>query len=131
MEKLTKVVAKINVLKCEPKLDQNQRQDFDKEGNKLWNIFIREQVFNEEFNEMESLIKRYKTLEELPVGEHIVEVKMSSMGQGSGDFVSVNKYFTVLRKIQDTATLKDIFGTQGVVPPTKRKLADKGASAVQ
>jgi len=114
-------MAKINVLECVPRLESGTtRQAFDKDGNLLWDIHIQETKLNEKFNIEENVINRYKSLEDLSEGEHIVEVKQTNMGEGSGSFVSVKSFYTVIRSIEKTAKIGDVLKLDGVIKPSQR-----------
>lgn len=117
MKMLTKSLAKIKVLKSEPKLvRETGRQDMDKDGNPLWSVTILDAVFNEEFNFQEQKAVKYKSLVDLEVGkDHIVNLKVSSMGEGSGNFIKVNSFYTILESVSEKTTMLDFFGSADIV----------------
>ena len=107
MKEMERIIAKVLVLKSEVKTAHgSDRQEFDKDNNPLWNLFIQENVWDEEFKVMKVDIKRYKSLLVLKEGEHIVELKKTSMGEGSGTFITIKNYYTILSKIDDKMTME-------------------------
>jgi hypothetical protein len=132
MKNLIKGFAKINVLGCEPKLENGTtRQAMDRDGNPIWEIHVQEEELNEKFNIMQKVINKYKSLEDLSEGEHIAEIRQVNMGEGSGSFISVKNFFTVLRSVEKTATLEGVFSLQGVIPPSKRAKMEGKTAATQ
>ena len=132
MKNAQRVLAKIDVLSCEVKLDHKSgRQAMDKEGNLFWSVDVEEKVFNEKHNKETLAIVTYKTLQNLDLGTHVVELKMTNMGQGSGDFIKVNTFYTIIRSVNMKATLGEVFHLDGVIPPSKRKNIKESASAIQ
>ena len=129
MKVATRNMAKINVLKCEKKMDRERPnfQQADREGNPIWSVTVQEQQFNEEFNIMETQINVYKSLEDLKLGEQVVELKVSTMGEGSGNFVKVNTFYTIKRSLNEKASIKDIFSADNLIPPSKRAAVKNNA----
>lgn len=121
--------AKIKVLKCEEKLNnQTGQQDMDKEGNPLWNVYAMDLSYNEEFGFMEQKAVRYKSLEKIEPGDRIVEFKSLNMGEGSGSFIKVNTFYTILRSVAPKTSLEGIFGTDLLMPELLTKPKHKEAA---
>lgn len=125
MKHTMKNFVKLEVLKSEPRMDfQNkEQQERDKDGELLWDIGVKEEIFNEEFNMMETVLTKYKSTLPLDKGPQIVELKATQMGQASGDFVSINSYYKIIQSLDMNAKIGDIFSLQGTIPPSKRKAA--------
>lgn len=122
MKNLLRSIVKVNVLSCEPKMERDSnRQMLDREGNKLWTVDVEEKVFNEKHGKEMMSINTYKTLEDLEAGEHIVELKVTNMGEGSGSFISVKSFYTITRSIDKKATIGDVFSLDGVTLPSQKK----------
>ena len=122
MKHAKRTLAKVNVLSCEPKLDRKtDRQMLNKENIPLWSVDIEEKVFNEKHSREMMDIITYKSLEELAEGPQIIELKEMNMGQGSGDFIQVKTFFTILRTVDKTKSLGDIFSLDGVLTPMNKK----------
>jgi len=129
MKNLQRIFAKVKVLSCEPKMERDSnRQAMDRDGNTLWAIDIEEKVFNEKHNIETVAVGTYKSIEELTLGDHVVELKVTNMGEGSGTFISVKSFYTILRSVDMKAAIGDIYAFDGVIPPSKRK-AMKAATA--
>lgn len=124
-------VAKINVLSCEPRMNRENPniQEVDRDYNPLWSIDCLEKTYNEKHNRMMEGINKYKTLVDLEPGEYIAKLKVTTIGETKGTFTAVNKYYTVLSTIDKDVKIGSIFAPKGVIPPSKRKMADAKASA--
>lgn len=101
----------IEVLDSEPKMNRDNQnlQDMDKDGNKLFFVHVKETAKNEKFNIEEVNIVRYKSLVHLQNGNHVVALKEVAMGESNGSFTKVNKYYTILRTVDATKPLEAVF----------------------
>lgn len=133
MKEVLKSLAKINVVKCEPKTARDSDiQERDKLGNALWSTTVKETVFNEEFNENEVAFKKYKSFVDIAKGDHLVNLKVTNIGETKGTFTGVNTFYTIINTVDEKTSVGDIFSLTGVVPPSKRKaLAAKTAQMSQ
>lgn len=131
MENSMVEVAKINVLSCEPRMNRDRPniQETDRDLNPLWSIDCLEKTYNEKHNRMMEGINKYKTLVELEPGEHIVKLKVSTIGEAKGSFTAVNKFYTVVSTIDKDTKIGGIFAPINVIPPSKRKVAEAKASS--
>ena len=115
MKDIQKIYAKIKVLGCDEKLHhETKRQDMDKDGNKLFLVDIEEEVWNEKYSRMQNQIVTYKSRVNLLEGEYVVELKVTHMGEGSGNFIKVKSFYTVVQVIDSKVLLKDCFSLQGM-----------------
>lgn len=131
MKEVQKVFAKINVLGCEEKIHhETKRQDMDKEGKMLFLVDVEEEVWNEKYSRMQSQIVSYKSLEDIKEGEHVVELKVTHMAEGSGNFIKVKSFYRIEKTIDPKVLLKDVFSLQGALTHTQKTKA-KGASQSQ
>ena len=104
MKGFMKSYAKIQVVSCEERFEKDSKhQAMDSDGNKLWDIHVKEKKFNEKFGE-----------------EEVNLLKQVNIGETKGTFTAVNSFFTILEAIEPTATFKDAFSLSGVIPPSKR-----------
>lgn len=105
-----KSYAKVSVLKCEPKLNrETQQQEIDKTTLKqLWTVSVKEEVWNEEFGAKETNFVKYKSIVDLDAGEQFVELRHSTMGEGSGSFIKVNHFFTITRVFDPKTTIEQL-----------------------
>lgn len=121
MKNQTKVFTRLNVLKSEEKLDRDTgRQSLDRDNNPLYTISVLEETPNEEFGIMQQNVVKYKSLLPLELGDNLVEVKMSSMGEGSGNFIKINNYYTILRKLSSKETIDSLFDPVSSIVATKQ-----------
>lgn len=123
MKHTMKNFVKLEVMKCEPRMDRENptQQEKDRDGELLWDVGVKEEIFNEEFNMMETVATKYKSILPLDKGEQIVQLKSTQMGQSSGSFVSINSYYKIIHSLDANAKIGDIFSLQGTIPPSKRK----------
>lgn len=133
MENSMVQIAKINVLSCEPRMNRERPniQETDKDLNPLWSIDCLEKTYNEKHNRMMEGINKYKTLIDLEPGEHLVKLKVSTIGEAKGSFTAVNKFYTVVSTIDKDVKVGSIFVPNDIIPPSKRKAAEAKASQVQ
>ena len=71
-------------------------------------------------------IVTYKSLQAVSIGEQILELKVSNIGEGSGDFVGVKTFFTIMRQVPKNSSIDEVFTKY--TPQMKKKPA-KQASA--
>lgn len=130
-----KRMIKVNVLSSKPRMsnDNPLEQERDRDGDKLWNVSVLEKVFNPEHEIEETVISDYKSTIELPKGNHVVELQSTEMGQASTNstYVAINRYYKIVRKVEDAVKVGDMFSLQGTIPPTKRKAAESKQMAAQ
>ena len=120
MKDLLKVYAKINVLGCEKKIHhETKRQDMDKNGNMLFLVDVEELKWNEKYERMQTQIVPYKSLEDIKAGEHVVELRVTYMTEGSGDFTRVKSFYRIEQVIDPKVLLKDVFSLQKTLLKSK------------
>lgn len=131
MKNFSVQVATINVISCEPKMDRNTPtvQERDNDGNLLWQVKVKEELWDDELNDYLRAKNAYKSFVELEKGDHLVRVKSSHIGESKGSFTAVNSYYKIIGVLDKTTKVTDLFtpAQKGAVPPTKKKIVEQRA----
>lgn len=126
MKSEVRFLAKVNVLSCEEKIERGTtRQALNRDGRPIWLVDVREETYNAKHDDTDRVTVTYKSLQVLEKGEQVVELKIVSMGEGKGDFVSVKNFYTIVRAIDRQLKIGDLFSLDaGFFPNKKAKSKD-------
>lgn len=131
-------LAKVNVLRCDPRMIKNplnpngpEIQELDKEENALFNVHHLTQVWDDEFSVMKTDIVKTKSIVELPEGESIAKMQVFTMGETKGNFTAVNKYYKILSVVPEKAIASELFVSKekAMSPAIKKKSATTSTTA--
>ena len=115
MKNLQRVFAKVDVLGCEEKMDRDGKRMTTKDGTALFSVDVEEFSFSEKYNKKMNNIVTYKSLQAVSIGEQILELKVSNIGEGSGDFVGVKTFFTIMRQVPKNSSIDEVLDRKSVV----------------
>ncbi|MBT4937379.1 hypothetical protein HON22_05675 [Candidatus Peregrinibacteria bacterium] len=130
MKGLQRNFVKVDVLECVPKMDREnkEKQMVDKEGRAIFSVDVEEVEYNYKHNKSVNAINTYKSIKPLQAGEQVLELRVTNMGEGSGSFVNVKSFYTIIASVPKTATFADAFFKESNIPLKKKSTKENTAA---